>query len=136
MNCGYILILTLFSVNISFAQSDVVPSPPPPPAIELNSEMLIGPVKPSLPGCEDVHDLNEKRECEKSALIDYVNRNLVYPIEARMNKTEGKVYAQFLINYDGSISDIKIVKDIGDGCGDAVLEVLEFVRDNFNCSID
>nr|MCU0392160.1 TonB family protein [Thermoflexibacter sp.] len=46
----------------------------------------------------------------------YISKNLVYPELAKKNKVEGKVYIQFIVNTDGSLSDIKVVKGIGAGC--------------------
>ncbi|GAB4125086.1 MAG: energy transducer TonB [Raineya sp.] len=48
-----------------------------------------------------------------------------YPSMARRKETQGKVTLQFTVDKDGSISDIKILKDIGDGCGDAAVEALK-----------
>ncbi|MFN3317085.1 MAG: energy transducer TonB, partial [Raineya sp.] len=41
-----------------------------------------------------------------------------YPSLARRKETQGKVTLQFTVEKDGSITDIKILKDIGDGCVD------------------
>jgi protein TonB len=31
---------------------------------------------------------------------------------------------QFIIRYDGNLTDIKILRDIGDGCGQALADVI------------
>ena len=47
-----------------------------------------------------------------------------YPALARQNKIQGDVAVSFVVNYDGSISDIMRLKDIGCGCGAEVLRVI------------
>ncbi|UII32132.1 energy transducer TonB [Fulvivirga ulvae] len=44
---------------------------------------------------------------------------LVYPNEALDKKITGKVYVQFVINGDGTTSDVKVLKGIGAGCDEA-----------------
>ena len=50
---------------------------------------------------------------------------IVYPNQARRKETQGKVTLQFTVEKDGSITDIKILKDIGDGCGDEAVAALK-----------
>ncbi len=57
-------------------------------------------------------------------LYNFIGKNLVYPKEAKEAKIEGKVYAQFVVQLDGSLSNIKILKGIGHGCDESVQHVL------------
>lgn len=50
---------------------------------------------------------------------------IVYPNIAKRKETQGKVILQFTVEKDGSITDIKILKDIGDGCGDEAVAALK-----------
>ena len=43
-------------------------------------------------------------------LMKWLTRNLKYPYDAQRNKKEGKVVVQFIVNKDGTLSDLKIVK--------------------------
>lgn len=58
------------------------------------------------------------------ALVMYVCMNVEYPETARSEGIEGKVYVSFVIDKDGSITDIKLLRDIGGGCGEAVVKML------------
>ncbi len=60
----------------------------------------------------------------QEAMINFIRTHLVYPKKAKKHKTEGKVIASFVVNTDGAISNIKVIRDIGDGCGKAVVKVL------------
>ena len=54
-----------------------------------------------------------------------VGENLRYPAEAREARIQGKVYVQFIVDKDGSLKDIKVVKGIGGGCDEEVVRVLK-----------
>ena len=41
-----------------------------------------------------------------AAFYDYIGSNMVYPQKARRSTIEGKVYVQFVVGKDGSITDI------------------------------
>jgi beta-lactamase regulating signal transducer with metallopeptidase domain len=45
--------------------------------------------------------------------------------EAYANKLQGKVYVTFIVEKDGSLSDFKILRDIGFGTGEEVIRVLK-----------
>jgi protein TonB len=79
---------------------------------------------PRFPGCEDITDEKERTICAQTKLLQYVYANLKYPQQAKKDKIEGTVYSQFKIMEDGILSDIKITRDIGGGCGDAVIDLL------------
>lgn len=46
----------------------------------------------------------------------YVGSKLTYPEQARKMGVEGRVFIEFVVNTDGSISDTRILKGIGAGC--------------------
>jgi hypothetical protein len=45
----------------------------------------------------------------------FINKNLRYPKQARMMGVEGKVMMEFIVNRDGSLSDIKVFKELEQG---------------------
>ena len=51
-----------------------------------------------------------------ASFYTYVARELKYPAQARRMGVEGKVFVQFTVDKDGSITDIQTVKGIGAGC--------------------
>lgn len=53
--------------------------------------------KPSFPGGNE-------------ALLDYINKNRKYPAEAYQQGIEGRVTCSFVVNADGNISHIKVIK--------------------------
>ena len=57
-------------------------------------------------------------------LRNFLIENLNYPEKAKANKTTGRVYVSFVVEKDGSISKARILRDIGDGCGEEALRVV------------
>lgn len=80
---------------------------------------------PRFPGCEDKNSLKEKEDCAKTKMLEYIYRNLIYPPKARKRRTEGQTVLQFVVKKDGSIDQVRVIRDIGDGCGDAVKKIIE-----------
>ncbi len=57
-------------------------------------------------------------------LYEFLAENLEYPEEARMKGISGIVYVSFIIEQDGSLTNATIIQDIGGGCGEEVLRVV------------
>ncbi len=60
-----------------------------------------------------------------SAFYKYVNDKIKYPPQARRMSIEGRVFVEFVVNKDGSISDVKAVKGIGGGCDEEAVRVVQ-----------
>lgn len=55
----------------------------------------------------------------------YLSSNLSYPSQAREMGIEGTVIVVFLVNSDGSVSNVEILRGIGAGCDAEALRVVE-----------
>jgi len=60
-----------------------------------------------------------------AAFYEYVQKNLKYPAQARRMGIEGKVFVQFVVDKDGSITEVTSVKGIGAGCDEEAVRVLK-----------
>jgi periplasmic protein TonB len=58
------------------------------------------------------------------SFYQWFSQTVKYPIEARKKGIEGRVYAQFFVEEDGSLSNIKITQGIGGGCDEETIRVL------------
>ncbi|MDA8693046.1 energy transducer TonB [Saprospiraceae bacterium] len=118
----------LLSVNYIYGQKPKstigVKAPNTTVAAESQGSKKIVEEMPRFPGCEDVADDKARSTCAQTKLIQYVYSTLVYPKQAKKGKIEGTVYAQFKVMEDGTLSDINILRDIGSGCGEAVMDLL------------
>jgi len=60
-----------------------------------------------------------------AAFYEYVGKKMKYPSQARRMGIEGKVYVQFVVDKDGSLTDVKAVKGIGAGCDEEAVRVIQ-----------
>jgi len=59
------------------------------------------------------------------ALKQYLSNNIEYPMRARRQATQGDVIVQFIVKKDGSISDINVVKGLGDGLNQEAIRLVK-----------
>ena len=60
-----------------------------------------------------------------AAFYEYVGQAFDYPRQARELRIEGKVFVQFVIEKDGSISNTVVAKGIGAGCDEEAVRVVK-----------
>jgi len=60
-----------------------------------------------------------------AAWAKFIQRNLHYPDRATEEGTQGKVFVSFVIERDGSISDVTLIKGIGGGCDEEAMRVIK-----------
>lgn len=78
--------------------------PPPPPAdgiMEGSGIYLVVEEMPEFPGGQQ-------------AMMKFISENLKYPVAAQENGIQGRVICQFVINRDGSVVDVIVVRSAGD----------------------
>lgn len=61
-------------------------------------------------------------------LKKYLSDNVKYPSVAKENGIQGTVTVLFVVNEDGSVSDIKIQKGIGGGCDQEAMRIVKEMR--------
>lgn len=79
-----------------------VAAPPPPPAPKPEVATKVFDVveeMPSFPG-------------GSAALMSYLNGNTKYPVVAQENGVQGKVIISFVVERDGSISDVRVARSV------------------------
>lgn len=59
------------------------------------------------------------------SFYEYVAKNIQYPAQARRLSIEGMVFVQFVVEKDGAITNIQVLKGIGAGCDKEAVRVLE-----------
>jgi TonB family protein len=67
---------------------------------------------PQFPGGEDL-------------LEKYFKENLNYPAKEKEMGVEGRVICRFIVNEDGSLSDIKIVRSISERCDEEAIRLIK-----------
>ena len=84
------------------------------PTINVDQPLVEADVMPSFPGGE-------------AALYRFLSSHIRYPEDALRQKVEGKVFVRFVIQEDGSITDLQIRKGIGFGCDEEALRVIRMM---------
>lgn len=56
---------------------------------------------------------------------EYLHKNINYPDAADKNKVQGRVIVQFIVEEDGSLSDVTVVQGIGSGCDEEAIRVIQ-----------
>ena len=59
-----------------------------------------------------------------AAFYKYVKKNLKYPKVAKRTSIEGKVFVQFVVDEEGNITAVEVIKGIGGGCDEEASRVL------------
>lgn len=89
--------------TIEAVRSEIaVAAPPPPPAPKPEVATKVFDVveeMPSFPG-------------GSAALMSYLNGNTKYPVVAQENGVQGKVIISFVVERDGSISDVRVARSV------------------------
>ena len=81
---------------------------------------------PRFPGCEDLAGTQrEKDYCAKQKMRDFISTNMQFPESAKRQGIEGTVVVQFIVEKDGQLNQIKLLRRIGGNCG---LEALRLIR--------
>lgn len=104
---------------------DVIDVPPPPPPEPPDDELIVGGIDddyvcvlvendPSFPGGME-------------AMYKFLAENIKYPQEAKDKNITGKVYVTFVVEADGSISNPRLLRDIGGGCGQEAIRVVNLM---------
>ena len=101
------------------------PPPPPPPPPKVEEIFKVVEDMPTFPGCEDVSNKAERKQCADKKMLEFIYKNIKYPAIARENGVEGMVVIQFVVEKDGSISQPKIARDIGAQCGDEAMRIVK-----------
>lgn len=82
----------------------MAPPPPPAPISSLTDEDIVFIVVEQMPEFVGGQD----------SLFSYLSHNVQYPVIAKENGIQGRVICQFVVNTDGTIVDVEVVRTGGD----------------------
>jgi len=58
-------------------------------------------------------------------MLEYVAKNIKYPQIARESGIQGRVFVSFVVEPDGSVSNVKVLRGIGGGCDEEAMRVVK-----------
>jgi TonB family protein len=100
-----------------------VPPPPPPPApndMSLFKAKETGP-KPIFTAVEQ----NPEFIGGQAKMYQYLGEHIKYPAAAQRANISGRVFVKFVVEDDGTISDVEVMKGIGFGCDEEAIRVVK-----------
>jgi TonB family protein len=56
---------------------------------------------------------------------ELIGKNIRYPSEARRNGIQGRVIVSFIIEKDGTLTNVKVIRGIGDGCDEEAIRIIK-----------
>ena len=139
-------------MEITRQEAPPPPPPPPPPAftevlnivdddVELDEELELDDLEMDEEAEVDIMEFEEEEEeddnkvfmvVEKmpefpggtAALMKYLRKNVKFPPIAQENGIQGRVYVEFVVNKDGKIVDVKILKGVDRSLDEEALRVV------------
>jgi protein TonB len=107
------------------------PKPPPPPDATPGPDTTVyaapsAPIPP--PKKPEVYSYVEQMPSfpgGEEKLFQYLNDNMKYPSMARETNIQGKVFVNFVVDEEGKISNVKVLRGIGAGCDEEAVRVVK-----------
>ncbi len=102
----------------------------PPPTVDIGVEPVDNKQEPTIAVVEKPVPHTWVQEMPKfpggdGELFAFLHKNLNYPQEARVLEIAGVVYVAFVVELDGSITDVKIERGIGSYCDDEAIRLVK-----------
>jgi len=72
-------------------------------------------VQPPVSNIVDFPEVMPEFPGGEKALYQFISRNVVYPERAKQMEQEGKVYLKFVVNEDGKVSNVEVLRKAGFG---------------------
>ena len=60
-----------------------------------------------------------------AALMEYISKNIKYPVIAEENGIQGRVVCQFVVERDGSVSDVRVVRSVDPALDKEAIRVIK-----------
>lgn len=112
-------------------------SPKPPPVLSAQVDEGPGEIvkfaeeMPRFPNkdCEGLLTIADKKACADKKLLEFIYKNIKYPAIARENGIEGTAFVTFVVEKDGRVTDLKILREPGGQLGQEALRVVNLMNE-------
>ncbi|MCX6246794.1 MAG: M56 family metallopeptidase [Bacteroidetes bacterium] len=85
---------------------------------------------PSQPNKNGVYTLVEQQPKfagGDEAMIKFLSENITYPEAAKKAGVQGKVFLTFVVQANGAVTDVKVLRGIGSGCDEEAVRVVKMM---------
>jgi len=90
---------------------------------EVDQAFYIVEEMPVFPECIEV-PREERESCTQEKMLNFIQQNIVYPDLAKENGFQGRVFVQFVINKEGEVEDVDVLKGIYKSLDDEAVRVV------------
>ena len=102
--------------------------PPPPPIPQDEPEIVIfAEQMPIFGDCRNEADKALQKQCSDRAIMSFIGKRIRYPAIAKENGVSGSAVIRFVVERDGSLSNIELLRDPGTGLGAEALRVVQLM---------
>jgi TonB family protein len=109
------------SVEIDILKEEKVGIPPPVPLLEEADATLKIQKKEIFTAVEQ----NPEFIGGQAKMYQYLGENIKYPAAAQRANISGRVFVKFVVEDDGAIGDVEVMKGIGFGCDEEAIRVVK-----------
>jgi TonB family protein len=87
----------------------------------------VAPVQPDKNGVYILVEEQPQYTGGDDARIKFLQENIKYPEEAKKAGIQGKVFVTFVIQADGAVTNVKVLRGIGGGCDEEAIRVVKMM---------
>ena len=62
-------------------------------------------------------------------MVEFIQENLNYPTEALLRNIEGQVVIRFIVEKDGRLGNLQVLRSLGFGCDEEALRIIRMMPD-------
>jgi len=66
----------------------------------------------------------------QTAMYEFINAHVLYPPTAKRNRIQGECIVSGVLEADGTLTSVSVVKNIGGGCGEEAARVVKLLKFN------
>jgi periplasmic protein TonB len=119
MKHSIFLFVFLLFLQFVFAQTEVEEK-----LTKEHDVFLIVEVMPSWKGCEKFKDSDERYNCTRSGIEEFLTKNIIYPGTSLKKGSTETVYIQFIIDLEGKIIEPKVIRGVTPDFDEEALRVV------------
>ncbi len=85
---------------------------------------------PMFNGCERVKKPEDRQECARQRMYEFIYRAVRYPLAARKAGVEGNVMIRFIVERDGLVTHVELVESVFDALDEETLRVVWLMKND------
>ncbi len=129
-----LIAIFIYVAQSSFAQIQTQIKPPdqentPVEKVPTEEEpnFILVEMMPHWQGCENANDETERTSCTFNKIQEYLANQIIYPASAKNKNITGTVYVTFVIDKNGMVKDVRILRGLSPDLDEEALRVVSLM---------